>query len=183
MISFFSLLRRLRIYTRDMDKKIAGSTGITPFIIIPSNQLEKVGIKLNSSFSVEDEGVFATNKIGRHNFILGDTYDVLKFLALRGCLECFFDVVVGGAFLEAYDEIDDRTVDGGDTEGHTAKKKGEVKTMKLEVTRIFTNVSLPSSEGITLVTAMAAPVEAGIMLLLTLRPPRQSLSVGPSTVF
>ena len=55
--------------------------------------------------------------------------------------------------------------------------------MEQEGKGIFTNVSLPSSEGITLVTASAAPVEAGIMLLLTLRPPRQSLRVGPSTVF
>ena len=35
----------------------------------------------------------------------------------------------------------------------------------------------------TLPTAFAAPVEEGMMLLLTLRPPRQSLLEGPSTVF
>lgn len=35
----------------------------------------------------------------------------------------------------------------------------------------------------TLPTALAAPVEEGMMLLLTLRPPRQSLLEGPSTVF
>ena len=35
----------------------------------------------------------------------------------------------------------------------------------------------------TLPTALAAPVEEGMMLLLTARPPRQSLFEGPSTVF
>jgi hypothetical protein len=35
----------------------------------------------------------------------------------------------------------------------------------------------------TFPTALAAPVEEGMMLLLTLRPPRQSLFEGPSTVF
>ena len=35
----------------------------------------------------------------------------------------------------------------------------------------------------TLPTALAAPVEEGIMLPLTARPPRQSLFEGPSTVF
>jgi hypothetical protein len=35
----------------------------------------------------------------------------------------------------------------------------------------------------TLPTALAAPVEEGMMLLLTERPPRQSLFDGPSTVF
>lgn len=44
-------------------------------------------------------------------------------------------------------------------------------------------MSLPLSEGITLPTALAAPVEDGMMLLFTLLPPRQSLFDGPSTVF
>lgn len=35
----------------------------------------------------------------------------------------------------------------------------------------------------TLPTALAAPVEDGIMLPLMARPPRQSLLEGPSTVF
>jgi hypothetical protein len=47
----------------------------------------------------------------------------------------------------------------------------------------FAYVSLPFSAGMTLPTALAAPVDEGMMLLLTLRPPRQSLWEGPSTVF
>jgi hypothetical protein len=35
----------------------------------------------------------------------------------------------------------------------------------------------------TLPTAFAAPVELGMMLALTARPPRQSFLLGPSTVF
>jgi hypothetical protein len=159
-----------------MDNKIADSTRIAPFIIIPSNQLKKVGVKFDSSLSVEDAGVCATNKIGRDNFILGDIHDAFVFFALGSFLECFCDVVISGFFLEAYNEIDDGTVDSGDTEGHTAGKiKKELRVMKPKGKGIFTNVSLPSSEGITLVAALAAPVEAGIMLLLTVRPPRQSL--------
>jgi len=51
------------------------------------------------------------------------------------------------------------------------------------MTDIYPHVSFPFSEGMTLPTALAAPVEEGMMLLLTLRPPRQSLLEGPSTVF
>ena len=47
----------------------------------------------------------------------------------------------------------------------------------------MTYVSLPLREGMTFPTALAAPVEEGIMLLATARPPRQSLFEGPSTVF
>lgn len=44
-------------------------------------------------------------------------------------------------------------------------------------------MSLPFRLGMTLPTALAAPVEAGMMFPLTERPPRQSLLEGPSTVF
>ena len=42
---------------------------------------------------------------------------------------------------------------------------------------------MPVRLGMTLPTALAAPVDDGMMLLFTLRPPRQSLAEGPSTVF
>src|SRR3954470_14659953 len=43
-------------------------------------------------------------------------------------------------------------------------------------------VSLPLSCGIARATALAAPVEAGIMFWPAPRPPRQSFLLGPSTV-
>lgn len=50
-------------------------------------------------------------------------------------------------------------------------------------TRKAMPVSLPLSEGMTLPTALAAPVEEGMMLAAAPRPPRQSLAEGASTVF
>merc|ERR1719313_2859236 len=50
-------------------------------------------------------------------------------------------------------------------------------------TRNAMPVSLPLSSGSTLPTALAAPVEAGMMFWPAPRPPRQSLPDGPSTVF
>ena len=44
-------------------------------------------------------------------------------------------------------------------------------------------VSLPLSSGRTLPTALAAPVEDGMMFSRMPRPPRQSFIDGPSTVF
>ena len=43
-------------------------------------------------------------------------------------------------------------------------------------------VSLPFSSGSTRVTALAAPVAAGMMFWAAPRPPRQSFLLGPSTV-
>jgi hypothetical protein len=53
--------------------------------------------------------------------------------------------------------------------------KGD-KYEKVRTIRNDTYVNLPLSEGITLPTALAAPAEEGIMLLLTLRPLRASPS-------
>ena len=50
-------------------------------------------------------------------------------------------------------------------------------------TRMDIPVSLPFSSGMTLPTALAAPVEEGMMFPAAARPPRQSFREGPSTVF
>merc|ERR1719340_629795 len=50
-------------------------------------------------------------------------------------------------------------------------------------TRNAIPVNFPFSSGITLPTALAAPVEEGMMFWAAPRPPRQSLPLGPSTVF
>jgi hypothetical protein len=50
-------------------------------------------------------------------------------------------------------------------------------------TRKAIPVNLPFKSGITFPTALAAPVDDGIMFCAAPRPPRQSLLDGPSTVF
>ena len=50
-------------------------------------------------------------------------------------------------------------------------------------TRNAMPVSFLLSSGITLPTAFAAPVDDGMMFSRMPRPPRQSLLLGPSTVF
>merc|ERR1719244_862641 len=50
-------------------------------------------------------------------------------------------------------------------------------------TRNAMPVSLPLSSGMTLPTALAAPVDAGMMFWLAPRPSLHSLPEGPSTVF
>src|SRR5688572_5232165 len=49
-------------------------------------------------------------------------------------------------------------------------------------TRNDTPVSLPFNSGRHSATALAAPVEAGMMFVYALRPPRQSFLLGPSCV-
>lgn len=74
----------------------------------------------------------------------------------------------------------------GDTESHSSEF-----TIKPEQTFLHQHPKLVSDcsnvsrtySGITLPTALAAPVELGMMLAAAPRPPRQSFPEGPSTVF
>jgi hypothetical protein len=50
-------------------------------------------------------------------------------------------------------------------------------------TRKAIPVSFPFKAGMTFPTALAAPVEAGMMFWAAPRPSRQALPEGPSTVF
>ena len=95
----------LIIFFRDVNNEIADSARIAPFIVVPSDQLEKVGVKFESSLSVQDEGVLATNTVTRDNLILGDGHDFFVFLAIRCLLECSHNSVVSCPFLNAYHEI------------------------------------------------------------------------------
>ena len=66
--------------------------------------------------------------------------------------------------------------------GLTKKQKTTVIYFD-EHSRMDIPVSLPFREGMTLPTALAAPVELGMMLPEAARPPRQSFRDTPSTVF
>ena len=70
----------------------------------------------------------------------------------------------------------------GHSEEFQEAKKGHPARYSL-LTLNAMPVSLPLSSGRTLPTALAAPVELGMMLAAALRPPLQSLPEGPSTVF
>ena len=125
------LVVRLGIDARDMNDEIAYSARITPFIVVPSDQLDKVRVKLYSRLSVEDGGECAPNPIARDNLVLGDSHDSFVFFASCSFFECFCDIGVSSAFLEAYHEINDRNIDGRNTESHTTTNSSK----KIETTR------------------------------------------------
>ena len=120
------------------------------------------------------------DEVGGDEVILAVLEDALVF-TFSSLLDDRLDLIVSGSLLGADNEVDNGDIESGDTEGESTvdKRLDEDKYQ----TKVISYVSLPLSEGITLPTALAAPVEEGMMLLLTLRPPRQSLPEGPSTVF
>ena len=125
-----TLVAMLVIYVRDVDNEITDSARVTPFVVIPGDQFDKFRIELDSGLSVEDARVCATNTIGRDNFFVGDGQDPFEFFTFRGLPECFGNLTVAGAFLEAYGEINDGSVKSRYTEGHAALKRKKIEIMK-----------------------------------------------------
>lgn len=91
-------------------------------------------------------------------------------------------------FFQADCEVNHRHVGGGHTEGHAGQFAAEMSVFKSQ-THLRTadknplRGTHPFSSGMTFPTALAAPVEAGMMFWLAPRPSLHSLPEGPSTVF
>ena len=119
-----------------------------------------------------------SDKVGRDNSVFGIGDDALVG-SFGSVFESSRDFFVGSTLVETDNKVDHRHVARGDTEGQTAALSLAENSRDQQTTY----VSLPFKSGMTFPTALAAPVEDGMMLLLTPRPPRQSLFEGPSTVF
>ena len=107
------------ILLRRVDEEVADTAGVAPLVVVPRDELDEVGVELDSGVGVEDGRVLVADEVGGDNLLVGVADDALVF-ALSGGLDGGLDVVVGGRLLEADDEIDDGDVEGGDTEGETA---------------------------------------------------------------
>ena len=143
---------------------------------MPRNEVDNVRAHLDPSARVKDGRRIVADEIGRHDLVLRVLDDALLG-TFSGSRDGGFDLFVARGFLDAHNKVDDGYVQCGHTECEVAilGSKGKNKQTK--------DVSFPLSEGMTLPTALAAPVEEGVMLLLTLHPPRQSLCNGSSRVF
>jgi hypothetical protein len=60
--------------------EVNNSVGVSPFVIVPRNDLDKVGVQGDTSVDVEDGGVGVSNEIGADNFISGVSEDSLTRL-------------------------------------------------------------------------------------------------------
>jgi len=110
----------MTILLSDVDQQINDTGTISPFIIVPSNKLDKVIIQADPSRSIENRRSGIPNKVGRDDGILGILHDALQG-ALRSVLDRLLDVGVRGRLLKSDSQVDDRDVGGGDSEGHAGE--------------------------------------------------------------
>ena len=78
--------------------------GITVFIIIPGNELDKVDIESNASPSIKGGRVGVAVEVAGDNLVLSVAQDALQW-ALRCLLHHLLDVIILGRFLQAACQI------------------------------------------------------------------------------
>jgi hypothetical protein len=133
---------------------------VAVFIVIPGNELVKVVIESNVSPSIKGGRVGVAVEVTGDNLILSVSQDAFQW-ALRCLLHHLLDVIILGRFLQAACEIRNRYIGG----------------------RKAMPVSFPFSSGMTLPTALAAQVDAGMMFWAAPWPSHHSFPEGLSTVF
>ena len=100
------------------EEEIAHTTGVTPFVIVPGDELDEVGVKLDSGLGVEDRRGGVADEVGGDEIVFAVLEDALVF-TISSLLDDCLDLIVGGGLLGADNKIDDGDVESGDTEGES----------------------------------------------------------------
>jgi hypothetical protein len=102
----------------DVGDEVADTAGVTPLVVVPGDELDEVGVQRNAGVGVEDRRAVVTDEVGRDDLLIG-VFDDALVCTLRGSLHDSLDFVIGSSLLSADNEIDDRDIEGGDTESET----------------------------------------------------------------
>ena len=69
------LLLGFGINLRNVGKKVKDTAGVTPLIVVPGNQLDKVVIERDTGLGVEDGGSGVAVQVGGNNVVLSVAHD------------------------------------------------------------------------------------------------------------
>lgn len=126
---------RLYLLLGDVEGQIEESVGVAPFVVVPGDELNEVGVKGDTGLGIEDGGSAITNEILGDDFFISVSEDTLKIqiniqILLRkyylqftfgSLLDDAADFFVGGTLFELDSQIDDGDVQSGDSERHTGQ--------------------------------------------------------------
>jgi len=72
------MLWRLSVSLGDVEGQIEESVGVAPFVIVPGNQLNEVGVEGDTGLGIEDGASAVTNKVLGDDFFISVSEDTLK---------------------------------------------------------------------------------------------------------
>jgi len=134
-----SLETGFRVLASSEEEEIAHTAGVTPLVIVPGDELDKVGVELDSGPGIEDRGGGVADEVGGDEVLLAVLEDALVF-TFRSLLDDRLDLIVGGSLLGADNEIDDGDIESGDTEGESAVDKRLDRKISIGRTLFLTSV-------------------------------------------
>jgi len=144
-----------------VEGQIEESVGVAPFVIVPGNQLNEVGVEGDTGLSIEDGGSGITNEILGDDFFISVSEDTLQF-TFGGILDDLADFFVGGTLFQLDSQIDDGDVQSGNSERHTgqfALKIGNNLSDSLGSTSAGGNdVSTSGSTGSPILTTLGGTI-------------------------
>ena len=100
--------------------QIDNTSRVSILVIIPGHKLDKVGVEHDTGIGIKDGGAHVTLEIGGDEGFVAVSKESLH-VTLRSCLEVGADFFVGGALLDLAGQVNDRDINGGDTESHTSE--------------------------------------------------------------
>jgi len=96
-----------------VDSQVNQAVGVSPFVVIPRNDLEKVVVEEDACVGIDGGGGLVVNEIAGDKSFFGVSKNTLHW-ALGGFLEGTKDIILGGAFLGSDGQIDDGDIGGRD---------------------------------------------------------------------
>jgi hypothetical protein len=99
---------------------------VTVFVIVPGNKLDEVGVEHDTGTGIKDRRAKVSLEIGGDKGFVAVSKESLHF-TLRKLLDVGADLLVSGGLLKTASQVDNRDINGGNTESHTgdlANKRG-----------------------------------------------------------
>lgn len=104
----------------DVVDEVDDTVGVTVFVVIPTDELDKVRVESDAGSGVEDGRVSGGGEIGGDDLIFGVVQNSGK-LSFGGGLDNLLDLVQWGWLLSADGQVDNGDIWGWNTEGHTGE--------------------------------------------------------------
>ena len=107
--------------------QVANAVAVTPFVVVPVDQLEEFAVQFDTTAFVEDRRGLAVDEITADDFVLGVLENSFE-VRLAGLLHGGSDLGVTGVFDGFHGQIDNRNGRCRDAEGHTGNLAFDFRT-------------------------------------------------------
>ncbi|GKT57039.1 glyceraldehyde-3-phosphate dehydrogenase, putative [Colletotrichum tofieldiae] len=121
----------------NVGKEVEDTAGVTPLVVVPGDQLDKVVVQRDTGLGIEDGGIGVADHVGGDNVVLGfmfkkkiivgGQWELTLEGTLSGLLDGLLDLVVAGALLDADSQVNDGDVGSGHTHGHAGELAVELR--------------------------------------------------------